>query len=197
MSAEDTSFARLVSLACHDLRTPLATVHGFARTLPRMEGVDGQIVRYLEMISAASTQLGELLEDLAQAARIQSGRWEPLLREVDSLALARAASAELGELAQASGEGTPVRVDEDATRRALYLLARGAQRHGGLERVELMVLRDEVVIAPVIPDAAAVVLGDDLKDFGAVVGRRTVEALGGSLSLEGEQLVVGLPAASG
>ena len=29
----DTSFARLVSLACHDVRTPLATVHGFAKTL--------------------------------------------------------------------------------------------------------------------------------------------------------------------
>ena len=32
-------FPRLVSLACHDLRTPLATVFGFARTLVRMEGL--------------------------------------------------------------------------------------------------------------------------------------------------------------
>ena len=30
---DDNAFARLVSLACHDLRTPLATVHGFATTL--------------------------------------------------------------------------------------------------------------------------------------------------------------------
>jgi signal transduction histidine kinase len=197
MSSEDTSFARLVSLACHDLRTPLATVHGFARTLPRMEGVEGQLVRYLEMISAASTQLGDLLEDLAQAARIESGRWEPLLREVDSLALARAAVEELGERAVASGQGVPVRVDEDATRRALHLLARGAQRHGGLERVDVMVLSADVVIAPVLAEAAAVVLGDELKDFGAAVGRRTVEALGGAVSLDGDQLVVRLPAASG
>jgi signal transduction histidine kinase len=196
MSVEDTSFARLVSLACHDLRTPLATVHGFARTLPRMEGVEGQLVRYLEMISAASTQLGDLLEDLAQVARIESGRWEPLLREVDSLTLARSAVAELGDAASASGEGKAVRVDEDATRRALYLLARGAQRHGGLDRVELMVLGVEIVIAPVTRDAAPVVLGDELKDFGAVVGRRTVEALGGSVALEGEQLVLRLPAAA-
>ena len=33
--ANDTSFARLVSLACHDVRTPLATVHGFVKTLAR------------------------------------------------------------------------------------------------------------------------------------------------------------------
>jgi signal transduction histidine kinase len=195
MSAEDTSFARLVSLACHDLRTPLATVHGFARTLPRMEGVEEQLVRYLEMISAASTQLGELLEDLAQAARIESERWEPLLREVDSLALARAAVEELGDKASASGEGKLVQVDEDATRRALYLLARSVQRHGGLDRIELMVLGAEVLVAPVIPEAAPVVLGDELKDFGAVVARLTVEALGGSVALDGEQLVVRLPAA--
>jgi signal transduction histidine kinase len=32
---DDTEFARLVSLACHDVRTPLATVHGFVRTLER------------------------------------------------------------------------------------------------------------------------------------------------------------------
>jgi len=31
----DTFFARLVSLACHDVRTPLATVNGFVKTLER------------------------------------------------------------------------------------------------------------------------------------------------------------------
>ena len=32
---EDASFPRLVSLACHDVRTPLATVFGFARMIER------------------------------------------------------------------------------------------------------------------------------------------------------------------
>ena len=36
--SDDTYFARLVSLACHDVRTPLATVHGFAKTLERDGG---------------------------------------------------------------------------------------------------------------------------------------------------------------
>jgi signal transduction histidine kinase len=31
---------KLVSLACHDLRTPLATVYGFARTITRADGLD-------------------------------------------------------------------------------------------------------------------------------------------------------------
>ena len=73
--AKDQSFARLVSLACHDLRTPLATVQGFARTLVRMGGIGDPQDRYLGLMDAASTQLTELLELLALAARIEAGRW--------------------------------------------------------------------------------------------------------------------------
>ena len=57
--SQDTQFARLVSLACHDLRTPLATVYGFARTLTRMNTLDDQSARYIGMIDQASAQLGE------------------------------------------------------------------------------------------------------------------------------------------
>jgi len=42
-------FPRLVSLACHDLRTPLATIYGFARTLTRDEGLDDRTARFLGM----------------------------------------------------------------------------------------------------------------------------------------------------
>jgi hypothetical protein len=38
--------------------------------------------------------------------------------------------------------------------------------------------------------AAPVVAGEELRDFGSVVARMTVEALGGSLALDGETLRV-------
>ena len=85
---DDTAFARLVSLACHDLRTPLATVNGFARTLERGDLPQPE-ARYVEMITAAAGQMGDLLELLGLAARIESGRYEPTRIEVDSLELAR------------------------------------------------------------------------------------------------------------
>src|SRR5438105_3818369 len=66
-AVQDTSFARLVSLACHDLRTPLATVHGFARTISRTGDLQEPQSRYVEMIEAASGQLAELLEELSLA----------------------------------------------------------------------------------------------------------------------------------
>ena len=36
-------FAQLVSLACHDLRTPLATATGFAHTLQRLDSLDARV----------------------------------------------------------------------------------------------------------------------------------------------------------
>ena len=53
---DDTHFPRLVSLACHDLRTPLATVYGFARTISRAQGLDPTLAGYSEMIEVASQQ---------------------------------------------------------------------------------------------------------------------------------------------
>ena len=43
-ATEETRFARLVSLACHDLRTPLATVVGFAHTLTRQDELEEKLL---------------------------------------------------------------------------------------------------------------------------------------------------------
>jgi signal transduction histidine kinase len=189
--SEDT-FARLVSLAVHDLRTPLATVSGFARTLERTD-VGDPANRYIEMMVAAADQLAELLEEVGLAARIESGRWEPNVQEVDTNELAAAAAAELGT-ADASGDGATVRVDRDAATMALHQLARCTLRHGGLQRVELRVDGAAIGIAPVVPAAVPILLGEQARDLGALIAARIVSALGGELDLDGEQLLVRLPA---
>src|SRR5437588_10725604 len=81
--AADNDFARLVSLACHDLRTPLATVHGLAKTLIRMGELDEQPARSVEMVGAAASELAELLDELALVSRMQGGRYEPAVRPVE------------------------------------------------------------------------------------------------------------------
>jgi signal transduction histidine kinase len=191
--ATENSFSRFVSLACHDLRTPLATVSGFAHTLQQTEALGQPADRYVEMIQAASGQLSELLDDLGLVARLEDGRYAPNLVEADTLELAQAAAARLGEKAVASGAGAAVRIDRDPVERGLAGLALCALRHGGLERVELTADGSAVWIEPVIPSAAAIVLSEDLKDLGAAAARRVMEALGGSLTLEGERLQVRLP----
>ncbi|MBA2568693.1 MAG: hypothetical protein H0V11_05040 [Actinobacteria bacterium] len=188
----DDSFAGLVSLACHDLRTPLAIVSGFAHTLQRLDELGQPADRYVEMILAGVEQMVELLEDLALVARIADGRYEPHLVEANSRELVDAAAARLEERGTAAGEGAPVQVDRPPTVRALAALGLCAVRHGGLQSVELRAEGIAFAIAPITADAAPVILGEELKDLGAVVARRLVEALGGSLELEGETLRVRL-----
>ena len=189
----EPDFARLVSLAAHDLRTPLATVHGFARTLLASPELPDPVPRYLGMIDQASVQLSEILDLLGLAARIEGGRYDPVLREADSLALAVAAAEAGGEALSASGTGAQVAVDVDAVVRALSDLAVAALRHGVQEAVELRVAGADVRILPVTAEAAGVVLGEDLKDLGAAVAVKLVRALGGAVALDGEALVVTLP----
>jgi signal transduction histidine kinase len=190
--SDDSDFARLVSLACHDLRTPLATVHGFAKTLTR-GGLEPPADRYVEMIDAASAQLAELVDELSLAARIESDRYQPTLREADSLDLARAAAARLGEdRVHVSGTGSTVETDAEAVERGLAALFQSALRHGGLDEVEVEADGAELRLSPVAAAAAPVVLGEDLRDLGAAVAARLVRRLGGSVAVEGETVTIRL-----
>jgi signal transduction histidine kinase len=191
-ASEDTSFPRLVSLACHDLRTPLATVSGFAKTLTRVEGVDDKIARYLGLMEAASEQLGELLEELNVAARIAGGRYDPAPREVDTLELARAAGERV-EGVEVTGSGASVEVDVDAVKRALAGFASCLRRHGPVESVRIEVAGEELRLGPVTEVAAPIVLGEQLRDLASAVGRSVIEALGGSVAVADATLVVRLP----
>jgi signal transduction histidine kinase len=191
--ASKDSFARFVSLACHDLRTPLATVGGFAHTLERTEEIAEPAKRYVGMIQSAAEQIGELLDDLGLVARIEAGRYEPNLVEADTLELASAAATRVGEKAYAAGNGGAVRVDREPVERALAALARCALRHGALERVDLAPDGSTVAIGPVSAETGPILLSEDLKDLGAAAARRVVEAMGGSLELAEERLLVRLP----
>lgn len=194
-SGDDSQFPQLVALACHDLRTPLATVHGFARTLARLD-LDETQVRYVEMIEAASAQLAELLDELGLVARIEIGGFQPRIEEVDSLELAREAASELEEgVVIVSGDGAAVAVERESTRRALRQLARAARRHGGLESVKLDVRGRTLAVSPLSGTAPAVVTGEELRELGAAAAVTVLRALGTRVEVEGDRLVIELPAA--
>ena len=192
-ATEDTEFARLVMLACHDLRTPLATVLGFTQTLARLDQLEEPASRYVEMIGAASGQLGELVDELGLVARIEAGRYEPALRDTNTLELARAAADDLGEDRVAvSGTGTVVKIDVDAAKRAVAALAQSALRHGGFEEVTVAVDGRELRIAPITDASRPVVLGEDLRDLGAAAAGILIHTLGGSLAVDEGTLLIRL-----
>jgi signal transduction histidine kinase len=189
--SDDGSFAQLVSLACHDVRTPLATVHGFVKTLERTVELEAPADRYVEMIGAASVEMAELLDTLSVAARIESGRYDPTRRSVDTLELARHAQERLDGV-EVRGEGTTIETDVEAVDRAVSSLVRCAIRHGGLEEAGVVVDGADLAVSPITPASAPVVLGEDLRDLRAAVAVRLIRALGGEVSVDGETLVIRL-----
>src|SRR5262245_21767974 len=147
--------------------------------------------RYIGMIREAAHQLTELLDELGLAARIEEGRYEPNLQRVDTVELARSAAAQLGEdRVVVIGDGTEVAVDVEATKRGVAALAQAALRHGGLEQVDVRVSGATLAISPVTASSGLVLVGEELRDLGAAVAVRLVRALGGSVELDGDSLVV-------
>lgn len=189
------TFAQLVSLACHDLRTPLATASGFARTLERLDTLEQPADRYVEMIGAAADQLGSLLDLLAVAARIESDRFEPQLREANTRELADEAAARLNGVAVVEGDGDTVQADANWGAVALSALAEAARRHGGLEQITLTVDRTSVAIAPIRDDAGVIAVGEELKDFAAAVGTRVLTATGAAVESADDRIHVTFPMA--
>jgi signal transduction histidine kinase len=189
--SDDRNFAQLVSLACHDVRTPLATVHGFVKTIERTVELAPPTDRYMEMIGAASAEMAELLDTLSVAARIEAGRYEPTRRPADSLELARNAAQRL-EGVQVSGEGAQLETDVETVDRAVSSLVRCALRHGGLDEVSVVVRGAEIDVSPITPASAPVVLGEDLRDLRAAVAVRVLRALGGDAAVEGDVLTLRL-----
>ncbi len=195
ISLEEERFAKLVSLACHDLRTPLATVYGFARTITKADGLDPTLASYSEMIETASQQLAELLDELSLAARIAGDRYEPKLERVGTAELAVATAERLGsERVGVSGDGGEVWVDPETTKRSVSALVQCALRHGGLDRVTVAAEGRELRVSPITPASLPVVLGEDLRDLGAAVAVMHVGRLGGSVGVDDETLTIRLPA---
>jgi signal transduction histidine kinase len=190
----DQRFPELVSLACHDLRTPLATVAGFAATLVRMGEIDEQRLRYLTLIDAAAAQLAEIIDDLGVVARIEDGRFEPAAEPVDSLDLVTMA-AEGNAAMQVAGSGAAVQVDRELGVRAVRSMATAAIRHGGLDSVTVTVDGAAVELSPVSAETAGIVRGDDLRDLGAAAARRTLEAQGATVTARDGAVVIALPTA--
>jgi signal transduction histidine kinase len=145
------------------------------------------------MIEQASAQMAELLDELSLVARIEAGRYEPVLRDADTLVLARAAAERLGEdRVRVAGDGAVVATDVEAVGRGVSALVQAALRHGGLEEVDVRVRGRELDVSPISDSSGPVVLGKDLRDLGAAVAVLVIEQLGGAVSVAAGTLTVRL-----
>jgi signal transduction histidine kinase len=160
-----------LSVAAHELRTPVTTIKGFAQGLQRAQrrgrADPERVARALEQIDRASTRLNNLVGDLLEIGRIRSGRFTlrrqnlalaALVREVVERHRAMAGGAHRLTV-DLPGVGPTVRADPERLEQVLGNLLDNAVKYspeGGEVRVSLraegagavLTVRDEGIGLP-------------------------------------------------
>lgn len=216
-----------ISIASHELRTPIAVVHGIASTL-HLRGDElesSQLVELRSTLFEQTSRLSALTEQLLDLSRIESGsvtvrpaRFHPRER-VDGL-LQRIAPDRLGDITVAVSPELEVFTDPDGFERVVSNLVMNALRYGEPPvevRSELggafrLVVQDhgdgvDPELVPRLFDRFARGRESHLKSaggagLGLAIARSFAQALGGELTYEslqpkGARFVLALPAVPG
>jgi len=97
------SLERLMAAAGHELKTPVAALHGYIQLVERHLGPDGpaQARTYTARSLAQTRKIGELIERLFDVSRIQAGRLEVVATSTDLVAVVQDAVDVAGTLPKA------------------------------------------------------------------------------------------------
>jgi len=80
VSAEKT---RVVAIAAHDLRNPLTVISAYADLLKSDGVVEGEHLDYVDEIARSSRFMMELVEEMLDSSRLESGQVQLELEEID------------------------------------------------------------------------------------------------------------------
>ena len=137
------SLERLMAAAGHELKTPVAALHGYLQLVERNLGSDssGQARTYAARALVQTRQIGELIERLFDVSRIQAGRLALVPTPIDLVAIVHDAVDVAGTLPNAPTIRVvptrgPIRLQGDAVR---------------LEQVFVNLLSNAVEHAPASP----------------------------------------------
>ncbi len=201
MTQDPIHLGRLMSAIAHDLRTPLATIYGFAKTIERGGGLDERQERFLGLIIAAAADMDRMIENVSTVGHIAEERMSLDKAAIGTDALARAAVDAVPERADGRrlvvrpGTGALVDTDADRAARAVALVAEAALR---LEpgRQEAYLQPDGISIRTG-PFSAQLMPGLEAhgRDVPVETARIVLAHLGATLVTEGEALVVRFDAA--
>jgi signal transduction histidine kinase len=179
----------------HDLRTPLATIYGFAKTIERGGGLDDRQERFLGLILAAAADMDRMIENVSTVGHIAEGRLSVEKASVDSIAVAAAAVEAVPErpdgraVVLRPGVSAPVDTDIERAARAIALVAEAALR---LEpsRPEAYCRADGGAIR-CGPFSEALLPGLEAhgRDVPVETARLLLAHLGATLTTEGDELV--------
>ena len=91
-----------LSVASHELKTPLTALGGYAQLLRqrlgRIDVSDERALRYLVALETQTRRMGELVNTLLDVSRLDAGRLQLRRASCDLVALVRETAAQLGDL---------------------------------------------------------------------------------------------------
>jgi signal transduction histidine kinase len=127
-----------LSLASHELKTPLTSISGYSETLLHDRPDQATTQQFLQVILHNARRMQRLVDDLLDLSRIESGRWQPKLEEVNLPLVIRSVMDEHREQSVArkvaletdvAPEAATLVADEDAIRQILTNLIDNALRY--------------------------------------------------------------------
>ena len=146
------SLERLMAAAGHELKTPVAALHGYLQLVERNLGPESsrQAHTYASRALSQTRQVGELVERLFDVSRIQAGRFELVTSRIDLLEVVRDAVEVAEALPNApvirlSAEPGPVKLQADAVRLQqvfVNLLSNAVDHASTSPRIDVTVRRD-------------------------------------------------------
>jgi len=184
--------ADFVALVSHELRSPMAAVIGSAKTLQRRwrELTPEQRESFLGLIDHETNRLADLVADVLDTSRIESGQFSYSFSDVDvgELVLESAAAAESGqdEIKIRSSIHRPlplVRGDRDRLRQVLTNLLDNAVKYSPAgEAVEVEALAENGIISVEVRDSGPGIAPEHhaliFEKFGRVTGEQAKPGTG-------------------
>ena len=199
----------------HDLRTPMNAIIGYTRILLRRtrDVLEERHYRNLENIEISANHLLNLINDILDLSKIEAGRMEIQLQDVDLQQLVGECAMALSsllrdgvQLERQLEDVEPLRTDPNLLRRVLMNLLSNAVKFTEQGRIDLR-LRSiegglEVVVADTGPGIPAAELPHIFDEFhrveggkkggpegtglGLAIARKSVNLLGGRLAVESQ-----------
>lgn len=188
-----------IGAACHELRSPLAVVYGFARMLEQHEDDPAIVHRYVGHVVGGSERIDELLELLSRMGRIAARRTVPTRERVMAHTIVDAAREELAIGAAfdvAAVTDAAVSVDPTWARDALCDLVRGIRYDDAFGvRVRVDMHADHVVFSVSMHDTQLPLaeIGAGESSLRIALARMRALAIGGSIEPVGTEVELRLP----
>jgi signal transduction histidine kinase len=200
----------------HDLRTPMNAIIGYTRILLRRAkgSLDERQYKNLENVQISANNLLELINDILDLSKIESGRIQLKVEEVDLGAVARECAASVESLLKPNVElrlaidPVPLlQTDDDRVRRALMNLLGNAVKFTEAGHIEIGVHHNrgwtELRVTDTgigIPKADLPHIFDEFRQvdepngarregtgLGLAIVKKSAELLGGNVSVESEE----------